>query len=181
MSLLEPATRILAEDLLGEGSRVDLLAVDHQGQAVVLLIGAEGEDRALLTRALAQCAWAKSRVGDWLKLAPELDLDAAAGVRAIILSPSFRPETLLAASSLEVPRVSPVVYRHIRSESSSQLLLEAVVHPAAGQSDVLSRALDHVNPFRSGLSESDFGLSPEERRDLLAPAPRGPDQRPDQR
>lgn len=177
MILLEPATRILAEDLLAETSRVDLVAVDHQGQAVLVLIGQEGEDRALLTRALAQCAWARTRLGDWLKLAPQLDLEAAAGVRAIILSPSFHPETLLAASSLEAPKVSTVVYRCISNETRSQLLLEAAPRRAAGPGDALSRSLGHVSPFRSGLTESDLGLSPEERQELLAPRPRNPGDR----
>ncbi|MBW2272026.1 MAG: hypothetical protein JRG96_02045 [Deltaproteobacteria bacterium] len=172
MSLLEPATRIIAEDLLGEGARVDLVAVDHQGQAVLVLIGEEGEDRALLTRALAQCAWARSRIGDWLKLAPQLDLEAEAGVRGIILSPSYHSDTLLAASSLEVPRISPVVYRCIGDESRTQLLLEATAPPAGWPGDALSRSLgEAVPPFRSGLRESDLRLSPEERRELLAPKP----------
>ena len=66
----DPPLRILAEDVLGADSSIDFVAVDPDGRVILVLIGEDGEDRELLTRAIAQRAWVRPRIRDeiWLKL-----------------------------------------------------------------------------------------------------------------
>ena len=94
---LRPPLRLLAEELLAEESTIDFVTVDPAGHVALLLLGKEGEDASLLTRGLAHRAWVKARLEDWRQLAPDLGLAADANVSAVLLCPSFRPETLTAA------------------------------------------------------------------------------------
>ena len=97
---------------MGLASPIDLLAVGSKGEVVLLLLALEGEnDAALLTRCLAQRAWAAPRLRDWAQLAPELELAPDAPIRVILLAPDFSSETLAAAASLR-PGVVQLV-RHV--------------------------------------------------------------------
>jgi len=87
-----PGWQTLAEDLLGSDATIDLLGSDSSGRTVAVLIGEAGEDLELIGRGLAQRAWIVPRVRDWLQLAPSLPLRPEAGVLAVLLCPSFRPE-----------------------------------------------------------------------------------------
>ena len=156
---LAPSLHVLAEDLLGERTKIDLVGVEPGGRAVLVLVGQAGEDAALVTRALAQRAWVEARVGDWLKLAPGLEFRVPASVRAILLCPAFDPETVAAATSLGPEVIELATYRQLPNGGQSSLLLERVTRP---ESPLDASATPGHAPFRSGLTESDLNLTPEE-------------------
>ncbi len=154
--------RVLAEDLLGGSGPIDLLAVDPDGGAVLVLVGGEGEDLALVGRALAERSFVEPRLEDWLKLAPRLGIDPRAPVHVLLLAPSFGPAALAAAGALGPGGVDLGTYRCVRNGGAIEALLERVRPPArlpAGVSAPRAR-------FRSGLADADLAVTPEERSDL---------------
>ncbi len=169
-----PGGRVLAEELLGLASRIDLVVAEPSGRVTLLLLGAEGEDLALVGRALAQRAWVEERLPDWLQLAPGLPLRSEAGVRACLLCPSFCAETRAAARALGADALALVSLRGLREGARTALWLapEEGSRPARAaapapaprpQPPVLAPA---PPLFRTGLSDADLGLSPAELEDL---------------
>ena len=159
----DPPLRILAEDVLGADSRIDFVAVDPSGCVVLVVIGDEGEDSQLLTRALAHRAWVRPRLRDWLQLGPDLEISASAPVVAAILCPSFSPATRAAADDLGPEVVQLSSCRSVRNGAASTVLLERLSpRPAPAR----PLAADHTSRFRSGLSEADLGLTSEEAREF---------------
>jgi hypothetical protein len=175
---LEPGLRVLAEEVLADEARIDVVALDAGSRLVVVVLGDPGEDLALLGRALAQRSWVAARVRDWQQLAPSLGLDPELPVRAIAVCSAFGRETLSAAQSLgrlvELARAWSV-----RDGSHTSLLIEYVLPgPAAGAPSPLRPAgAGAVGPhpvplpsaFRSGLSPEDLRLRPEEVREFDSP------------
>jgi hypothetical protein len=167
----DPPLRILAEEVLGADSTIDFVAVDPGGRIVLVLIGDNEDDAALLTRGLAQRAWVKPRLRDWLQLGPSLEISASAPVVAALLSPIFSPETRAAAEAVGPEVVELWVCRCVRfapdqaGSAQASVLLEAL-------STRTRTATEPPLPsggggrFRSGLSEDDLGLSPEEVREF---------------
>jgi hypothetical protein len=164
---LDPSLRVFAEDLLGETSTIDLLAVDRTGGLVVVLIGDEGSDLELVARALALCAWVRPRIRDWLQLAPDLGLSPDAGARALICCPSFQAETITAAGSLGPAVLELVRYRWVRNSGSEGVLLERLAAPGGARvPDPDDGRVAEPAPFRTGLSDEDLNLSDEERSEF---------------
>ena len=171
---LDPGLRVVAENIMGLASPIDLLTVNDHGEVILMLLALEEEsDAALLTLSLAQRAWVAARVGDWARLAPELKLSADATVRAILLAPNFAAETQAAARSLRAGIVQLVRYATVRAGPHSGLLLESVgpsrpSHPEQPRSPNAfpAQAFPAQEPspplpeFRSNLSDSDLGLRP---------------------
>jgi hypothetical protein len=171
-----PPLRVLAEDVLGADSSIDLVAVDPSGRVVLVLIGEEGEDAALLTRALAQRAWVRPRIRDWLQLGPNLEISASAPVVALLLCPSFSPATRAAVNDLGSDFALLSSFRCIRNGATATVLVE----PLEGDRKTEDRSAPDSNDrrpvgetrsgrssrFRSGLSEADLGLTPEETREF---------------
>lgn len=163
----EPPLRILAEDVLGADSSIDLVAVDPAGRIVLVLLAetdAEGEDGALLTRGLAQRAWVKPRLRDWLQLGPNLEISASAPVVARLLSPHFSPETRAAADAVGPDAIELWACRSVRNGAHVGVLLEPLTAPAAEAG--LPTPSGPTGSFRSGLSEEDLGLTADEIRDF---------------
>ena len=164
----EPPLRILAEDVLGADSRIDLVAADPSGQVVLVLIGDEGEDGALLTRGLAQRAWVRPRLADWLKLGPQLEIQAQAPVQVVLLCPSFSPETRAAAEDLGGEALQLYTCRSIRHPGGAVALIERISPLPVRFANVPTGEPEPppTPRFRSGLSEDDLGLSAEEIHDF---------------
>lgn len=169
---LDPALRVVAENIMGLTTPIDLLTVNDRGEVSLILLALEGEnDAALLTRSLAQRAWVAVRICDWAKLAPELELAASAPVRAILLAPSFGAETRAAALSLGARIVRLVRYVAVRAGSEHGLLLEPIDSEgepatllAGWENGPAARAPAGPLPeFRSHLSDADLGLKPDSR------------------
>ena len=158
--------RVLAEGMVGEFSTIDLVAVDAAGQLTLLLIGEEGEDLELLTRALALRRWVQVRVPDWLQLAPDLEIKPDAQARAILICPSFHPETVAAADSLGNGVCDLVLYRHIRDGEQKLLWTESLPTPAERRAPRPVARVAEPASFRSGLTDADLNLSPRERREF---------------
>jgi hypothetical protein len=165
-----PALRVFAEDLLGADGTIDLVGVDEAGRVVVVLIGDEGQDRETVTRALAQRAWVRPRLSDWLQLAPSLPFAADAPVVALLLCPSFSSETVAAAADLGPDRIELASLRCVRNGANATVLVDRLT--AAGDPRETGSAPrppsggDRSTRFRSGLSEADLGLTPEEISDF---------------
>lgn len=169
-SPFEPPIRVLAEDVLGADSRIDFVAVDPSGRIVLVLIGDEGDDGGLLTRGLAQRAWVRPRLADWLKLGPQLEIQAQAPVQVALLCPSFSPETRAAAEDLGAEILQLYSCRSIRHDGGALALVERISPPVEAPF-VASAPFEAPRPapasrFRSGLSEEDLGLTPDEIRDF---------------
>jgi hypothetical protein len=163
-----PGYRAVAEDLLADASRIDLFGVAGDGQAVIALIGGPGDDLILVARALAQREWLAPRLADWRKLAPGLGL-ADAPVRALVLCSEFGSEARAAAGAV-APGIALVSWRYLRNGSDADLLLEPLGPAApAGPEPAAEpdrRAPEPASRFRSGLSESDLGLTAAERAEF---------------
>jgi hypothetical protein len=172
---LWPALRVIAEDVLGAETTIDWVALEPGGRAVVVLVGEAGEDLELVARGLAQRAWLLARLRDWAQLAPRIGLRPEAGVRALLLSPAFRPEAVAAVASLGPETLSLATYRCVRDRSGSSVLLETVPTAALpGEQSAAETPAVQPQPFRTGLTDVDLALTPEERREFeLLSSPRG--------
>lgn len=166
MERLEPGLRVLAEDVLAHRSRIDFVASDAGQRAVAVLV-AEPElgGRALAT-ALAHRIWLLDHIADWLKLAPELALDAKAPVRAWLIAADFDAELIAAASALPDRWIEFWRVLEISRGDVSHCQLLPVPIPcrngglrSAGASPVPGADLPR---FRTGLTARDLGLSDEE-------------------
>lgn len=160
----------VAEDVLAAGSRVDQVARDARGAAVLVMV-AEADDAGLLTRALAHAAWLEPRLADWAQLAPDLGLDPSAPVRAWLVCRHFAPETEAALAALPPGRVELVAVQGPDEAPGPWLERRAAPAGTAGPGPGEEAPLEVPDPapFRSGLREADLEISAGERRDLLAP------------
>jgi hypothetical protein len=163
---LDPSLRVLAEDLLGAGSTIDLVTADPNGRVVLILIGDEGADRDLFTRAIAQRAWVEARLYDWVQLAPSIGIQADAAVKLMLLCPSYTPETLAAGAALGREVVELCIYRCVRNGSDASVLVERLPGPTPPVSRPTAPSPGQAARFRSGLTEDDLNLTPLETRDF---------------
>ncbi len=162
---LVPGLRVVAREILGAGdARIDLVAAEPSGRALLLLVGEAGDDLALVGPWLAQRAWLEARLDDWLQLAPELGLRPEAGVGGMLLCPDFAPETLAAVGALGDAGPALVGYRCVRNGGAVDPVLEVVLGDRSRPSG--PRATPEPSPFRSGLSEAELGISPDERAEF---------------
>jgi hypothetical protein len=148
----------VAEGLLGSDSPIDFVGIDAEGRAVIILVGDSGRDLELVTRGLAQKAWVEPRLRDWLQLAPHLGLRPEMGVRLLLLCPGFRAESRAAAAALAPDSPELTLYRCVRNGAG----VDALVEPL----DSAPAAPAAAAPFRTGLTDADLGIRPEERREF---------------
>ena len=169
---LVPRCRTLAEDLLGAGSRIDFVVVDPEGRAALVLVADPGEDLAAVARGIAQKAWVQARLADWLQLAPDLGVRPEAGIGVWLLCNSIQSETREAVEALGPDGLRLATYRAVRSAAGLTILLEPLGD--AGDSPLEPRAeVDEaaiaLPSFRTGLRDSDLGLTPLEHSELQRP------------
>jgi hypothetical protein len=160
-----PGWQLLAKDLLGADLAIDLLGADSNGRAVLVQVGAAGDDLELIGRALAQRAWVTPRVRDWLQLAPGLPLRPEAGVLAVLLCPEFRPEAVAATHSLGPAAPILATYRVFRDGTRFEPLLEPV-GVAAVEQPLQPAPPAAAAPFRTGLTDEDLDLTSDEHADF---------------
>lgn len=169
-----PGLRVLAERLLGADSTIDFVALDPTGRVVLILVGDRDEDLELIARGLAQRAWVSARLRDWTQLAPNLGLEPDAGVRVVLACPAFGIEASAALRALGSGVMSAVTYRCVQAGVGFEVLLE---HPFAMDPEPAGEPLSTTRPpathsqngpgsFRTGLSDADLGLTPEERSEF---------------
>lgn len=171
-SELWPDLRVIAEGVLGAEATIDWVALEPGGRACVVLVGEPDEDLELVARALAQRAWLAPRLRDWLQIAPRIGLRPEAGVRALLLCPAFRSEALAAAGALGPEVLSLASYRCVRDGGGVSVLIEAL--PGASGAAETREEKPRPEPFRTGLSDLDLGLTADERREFERLAsPRG--------
>jgi hypothetical protein len=160
-----PELRVVAEDVLGAESRIDLVAVGPAGEVLLLLAGEPEHDLELVARGLAQRAWVEAHLPDWLKLAPDLGARPEAGVAVLLLCDHFGAEALAAARALGPGRIAIAACHWVADGSElrawlAPIELEATGAPAAPAAPVAPPA---PPVFRTGLRDEDLGLSDEEQ------------------
>jgi len=174
--------RPIAEDILGEEARIDFAGLEPTGRIVLVFVG--DDDLALIGRSLAQSAWVEARIPDWIQLAPALGIRPGAGVRSLLVCPTFSNETRTAARAVGEHRIALAEIRDLRGEAPAGVDLGTAAtttplpvppHPAAGPASSVSR-VDNPGPhgespdptptFRTGLTDADLGLNADERADL---------------
>jgi len=167
-----PGLRVLAEKLLGADSIIDFVALEPTGRVVLILVGDRNEDLELVTRGLAQRAWVSARLGDWTQLAPNLGLEPEAGVRVVLVCPAFGTEASAALRALGSGVMTAVTYRCVQDGVGFEVLLE---HPFAMDPEPAGERVSSTRPaptsssptsFRTGLSDADLGLTPEEQSEF---------------
>jgi hypothetical protein len=168
-----PGVRVLAERLLGADSTIDFVAIDPIGRAVLVLVGDRDDDLELVARGLAQRAWVSARLGDWTQLAPNLGLEPDGEVQVVLVCPAFGVEASAALRALGSAGITAVTYRCVQNGVGFEVLLEhpfAMEPEPAGEpvSSTQSVVSSPKNPpsFRTGLSDSDLGLTAEERSEF---------------
>ena len=119
-----PASRIIAQDILGADAPIDFVVVEPQGRTLVVLVGESGQDLELIGLALAQRSWLAIRLGDWLQIAPDLGARPEAGVGACVICPNFGGTALTAARALGSEAIRLVRYQTVRNGSGIGVLLE---------------------------------------------------------
>jgi hypothetical protein len=85
-----------------------------------------------------------------------------AGVRAVLLCPSFCHETEAAAAALGDQAVSLVRYRCVLNGGNLEILIEPIARGAARASTPPRPDRSGLPAFRTGLSHEDLGLTAEE-------------------
>lgn len=174
-----PGFRRLAEEILAEESRIDLVGVAGDGAAVLVSVGEADDALTRLGRLLAQRRWLEPRLADWLKLAPSLGIRLELPIRIVLVCPRFGGEVRAAAAAIDADGLQLVRYRGIRNGSGVDLLLEPdrADEPVAPETGTGSQPLlpgpepsDHVpsaSPgFRTGLSDADLDLTAAERAEF---------------
>ena len=163
---LVPSLYLVAEGVLGGDATIDFVGVEPSGRVVVFLVGNEGDDLELVGRALAQRAWVEPRIRDWIQLAPNLGMRPGAGVRALLLCPSFRAETAAAASSLGSDVISLVRYHCFQRGAEIEILLEPLSRNTPQRETAPPADPATLPSFRTGLTDEDLDLTAGERAEL---------------
>lgn len=145
---------IIAEQILGLESRIDIVARDRRGQVVLVFLAEPGSDLRLLADALAQRSWVEPRVADWLKLAPRLGLRPELGVRLLLLASRFDPRTSAAAHGIEGSGIELGICRPSWNGAGAEIVLETQDPPGAGSAQPAEAFLPR---FRTGLRSEDLG------------------------
>jgi hypothetical protein len=156
LSRWEESLEPFLSDALGAETRIDLVARDGQGGAVVVLMAEAGRDLERLAEALAQAAWLAPRLGDWARLAPELRLRPERGATALLVARDFDERTRLAARALGPARI-----RLARLEGSDETptlrLVDAAPSGSLAPRGPAKTPLRSV--FRTGLRDEDLSSS----------------------
>ncbi|MFQ5415798.1 MAG: hypothetical protein ACE5FL_01995 [Myxococcota bacterium] len=169
-----PGSQLIAEGLLGADAPIDFVAVEPDGRVVLVLVGGHGDDLELVGRGLAQRAWVTARLGDWAQLAPNLGLRRDAPVRVLLLCPDFGRESRTAVFALGRAVLAAGVYRCIQNGAGFEVVVEHLdadvdESPPREEPPGNQRSGDErpeSAPFRTGLTDADLGLTPEERREF---------------
>jgi hypothetical protein len=143
---------------------MDFVGADPESRLIVALVGGPGADLEIVARGLAQRAWLRPRLPDWLQLAPDLGARPEADVGLVLLCPAFREEAVAAAR--EAGGALLARYRFLHDGTSSRAFVELVdeglrSEPTTGRSSSLE-----PSPFRTGLTEADFELSGDEKAEF---------------
>jgi hypothetical protein len=168
-----PGLRVLAEKLLGADSIIDFVALEPTGRVVLILVGDRDDDLELVARGLAQRAWVAARLGDWTQLAPNLGIGPTAEVRVVLACPAFCSEAAAAVRALGSSVMTAVTYRCVQNGVGFEVLLE---HPFAMDPEPAGEPIASIQTpatgsneapsFRTGLSDMDLGLTPEEQSEF---------------
>lgn len=156
LARLDERLEIVAEDVLGLESRIDVVARDARGGLVVALVAERGRDLERLADVLAQSAWLAPRVQDWLKIAPGLKIRPERGVRTLLAATEFDPRTLAAASRmgdaapalLRIAEAPPAAFRPAGAAASTPA-------PTAARGEAPAPA-STLSVFRTGLDPDDL-------------------------
>lgn len=150
--------RVLAEDVAGLEGAIDLVAADPAGRVVLVLVADAGGDLELVADGLAQRAWLSPRLGDWRKLAPELDIRPGEGIDLLLLAPEFGARARSAARAADPEGISLARLRFVADgQGQPRPLLERLEAPAGARRR--GSGAPPRSTFRSGLCDADLGAA----------------------
>jgi len=155
LARVAPSLRPIAKDVLAQSTHIDLLAVADDGAAVAVFDAGQ-DDLAAFTRAVGSLSWLEAQIPLWVQIAPHQSIEEGISPYALLLAPTFQPETRAAAERLAGTAL--VLLETSDPEASRAALLPLATSPQT--------ASDPPNPFRTQLTDED--LEP-----LLPSAPRG--------
>jgi hypothetical protein len=172
-----PGWRWIAQELLAQDSRIDLFGVDEDAAAVIVGVGAAPRELELLGRLLAWRHWLTPRLPDWLKLAPALGVRPDRPIRAVLVCHEPGIELCTAVESLGLSWLQLVRRRGDEGgRRAPGARLERLVArpedtglPRSGNGAVQRAPVVESAPqaaFRTGLTDADLGLSPDERAEF---------------
>jgi hypothetical protein len=164
--------RIVAEQVLGAETRIDLVAIGPDGETRPVVIAQPGRELEAIARGLAQRAFVEARLPDWLQLAPDLGARPEAGVRALVLATAFGAEALAAAAAIPQGRLELAVCRFERTGPELRASIQPIGAAESAPAPPAGSPEPPASPFRTGLSDADLGVSVEEQTALEAPLPR---------
>ena len=122
----QPPLRVIATEVLGNEGEIDIVALAPDGGVVLLFIGAENDDRALLTEAMAQRIWVRDRLDSWRQLAPELGLRVDKPIHIALFCASYCAQTLAACSDELLRSVELFIVRAVDVGGRVETLIESV-------------------------------------------------------
>jgi hypothetical protein len=164
---LDEPLRILAEEIRGEEEAViDWVAALPNGRVVVGLLRLEEGDACFLTEGLVQRAWVAARLRDWEKLAPGLDIRSELRPVLLLVAPGFSRKLRLAAPEADAQTLKLISYRWEEIGTEHEPRLQAVNLPERPALSPPSGPQADRSAFRTGLSDEDLELTPEERASL---------------
>lgn len=165
--------RVVVREIQGLGGPIDAVACDADGTPVIVGIATPEQELDQLGHLLAQRAWLRPRIRDWLQLNPQLPFREDRPPRLLLLGALLAPATLAAAADLgdvELARLHA-----LETSEGTLVALEPVGPPRTeGPSPPRERPVEPTNESR-GRSIFRTGLHPD---DLTGPkrprsAPRG--------
>jgi hypothetical protein len=121
---LESGLRAIDRAIPCDPSRtIDLLAVDHLGQLVVIAVEAAPDDGMLL-RAVSQYDWIVGHVPILRKLYQGQVINFSSPPRIFLVAPEFSQQLTCAAHCIQSPRIGCYRYRAIAVPSGTAILFE---------------------------------------------------------
>ena len=159
-----PSLRPIAQDVLADTIRIDLVAVADDGR-VVAVFDARHDELSTFTRALGSLSWLEAHLPDWVQIAPDLAIDSTAPPCSLLLAPAFRAETRAAADRIAG---APVLLLAIpEAFQADEFTIRPTARPEPARTDEQQTrppegppARGPRHPFRTQLRNRDLGADP---------------------
>lgn len=152
--------RILAEEIRGEEERsIDWVAALPNGQVVIALLRLGEGDAELLAEGLVQRAWVATRLRDWEKLAPGLEIRADLPPVLLLIAAGFPRALRIAAREADGEGLWLAAHRWAPAPGGPRPTLEHVHAPEPARRTAPDRVAVR-SIFRTGLADEDLALPP---------------------
>ncbi len=159
-------TRSIARDVLAADGPIDLVLADGQGRVVLVVVRDSGDAREILADGLAHRAWVAPRIRDWVQLAPDRGLQSEVAPQLLLIAPHFDDRVRAAVRSIDSGDIDLLRFRCLANGSGVNVVLEPIWVDGRDARSPDDHSPPLSTPFRSGLSDTELGLSPAERAEF---------------